>query len=174
MGRTARMTPVAGAPMIGKGASDAKACPPALCRRTRNASSRSGRADARLCPCILGDPGGLTQSGVHIERLPPRSTSSLRHWHETEDEFILMLSGEVILREEGGETPLTAGDAAAWPAGVPNGHCLENRSGADATCLTVGTRNRADVIHYPDHDRICHKDGSARRWTRGDGTAVAP
>jgi len=124
--------------------------------------------------CILGDPGGLTQFGVHIERLPPRSTSSLRHWHETEDEFILMLSGEVILREEGGETRLAAGDAAAWPAGVPNGHCLENRSGADAIYLTVGTRNRADVIHYPDHDRICHKDGSARRWTRGDGTAVAP
>ncbi len=123
--------------------------------------------------CILGDPGGLTQFGVHIERLPPRSTSSLRHWHETEDEFILMLSGEVILREEGGETRLAAGDAAAWPAGVLNGHCLENRSGADAIYLTVGTRNRADVIHYPDHDCICHKDGSARRWTRGDGTAVA-
>jgi uncharacterized cupin superfamily protein len=120
----------------------------------------------------LGDLGGLTQFGVHIERLPPGSASSLRHWHETEDEFILMLSGEVILREDGGETRLVAGDAASWPAGVPDGHCLENRSDAPATWLTVGTRNRADVIHYPDHDRICHKDGSARRWTRGDGTAA--
>jgi uncharacterized cupin superfamily protein len=122
----------------------------------------------------LGDLGGLTRFGVHIERLPPGSTSSLRHWHETEDEFILMLSGEVILREDGGETRLVAGDAAAWPAGVPDGHCLENRSDAAATYLTVGTRNRADVIHYPDHDRICHKDGSARRWTRTDGSAVEP
>jgi uncharacterized cupin superfamily protein len=121
---------------------------------------------------ILGDLGGLSQFGVHIERLPPGSTSSLRHWHGTEDEFILMLSGEVILHENAGETRLVAGDAAAWPAGMPNGHCLENRSDAPATYLTIGTRNRADVIHYPDHDRICHKDGSARRWTRADGSAV--
>ena len=121
---------------------------------------------------ILGDLGGLSQFGVHIERLPPGSTSSLRHWHGTEDEFILMLSGEVILHENAGETRLVAGDAAAWPAGVPNGHCLENRSAAPASYLTLGTRNRADVIHYPDHDRICHKDGSARRWTRTDGSAV--
>jgi uncharacterized cupin superfamily protein len=123
---------------------------------------------------ILGDPGGLTQFGVHIERLPPGSTSSLRHWHETEDEFILMLAGEVILHENGTQTHLAAGDAAAWPAGVPNGHCLENRSGADATYLTAGTRNRADTIHYPDHDRVCHRDGPTRRWTRGDGTPIAP
>ena len=55
---------------------------------------------------------------------------------------------------------------------MPDGHCLENRSGAPATYLTIGTRNSADVIHYPDHDRICHKDGSTRRWTRADGSAV--
>ena len=121
----------------------------------------------------LGDLGGLTQFGVHIERLPPGSISSLRHWHETEDEFILMLSGEVILLEDGTETRLVPGDAAAWPAGVPIGHCLENRSGAEATYLTVGTRKRADSIHYPDHDRVCHRDGPTRRWTRGDGTPVA-
>jgi len=123
--------------------------------------------------CILGDPGGLTQFGVHVERLPPGSTSSVRHWHETEDEFILMLTGEVILQEDGTETRLAAGDAAAWPTGVRIGHCLENRSGADATYLTVGTRNGADTIHYPDHDRACHRDGPTRRWTRGDGTPVA-
>ena len=122
----------------------------------------------------LGDLGGLTQFGVHIERLPPGTRSSQRHWHDTEDEFILMLSGEVILHETGTETRLVTGDAAAWPAGVPNGHCLENRSGADATYLTVGTRNRADTVHYPDHDRVCHRDGPARRWSRSDGTPVAP
>lgn len=121
---------------------------------------------------ILGDAGGLLQFGVHIESLPPGSMSSLRHWHETEDEFVLMLSGEVILHDNSGETRLVAGDAAAWPAGVPNGHCLENRAAADATYLTVGTRNRADIVHYPDHDRVCHKVGATRRWTRGDGTAV--
>ena len=54
--------------------------------------------------------------------------SSQRHWHENEDEFVYMLEGEVVLCEDGGETVLKPGDAAAWKAGVPNGHCLINRS----------------------------------------------
>src|SRR4051812_16533640 len=35
----------------------------------------------------LGDAGGLTQFGVNLTRIAPRSASALRHWHETEDEF---------------------------------------------------------------------------------------
>lgn len=121
---------------------------------------------------VLGDLGGLTLFGMHLERLPPKAMSSVRHWHETEDEVILMLSGEVILHEDDGETRLGAGDVAARTAGRANGHCLENRSGADAIYLTVGTRNCSETVHYPDHDRICHKDGRARHWTRRDGTPV--
>ena len=123
---------------------------------------------------VLGDAGGLTQYGVLIERLPPGSTSSVRHWHETEDEFLYMLSGEAILYEDAGETLLRPGDAAAWPAGAPNAHCLENRSATDATYLIVGTRNRHDTVHYPDHDRIVRIDRKtgSRRVTDSSGKPV--
>ena len=66
---------------------------------------------------LLSDPGGLTQFGAFIEELPPGSTSGRRHWHETEDEMVLILSGEVVLVEDE-ESILRAGDAACWPAGV--------------------------------------------------------
>jgi uncharacterized cupin superfamily protein len=118
---------------------------------------------------VLGDAGGLSQFGVHLEELPPGSRSSFRHWHETEDEMILMLSGEVVLVEDD-ETPLGAGEAACWPAGSATGHQLANRSDRPALYLTIGTRHRADVIHYPDHDLITHKDGPARRYLHRDGT----
>lgn len=118
---------------------------------------------------VLGDAGGLSQFGVHLEELPPGSRSSFRHWHETEDEMILMLSGEVILCEDD-EAPLRAGEAACWPAGRATGHQLHNRSAAPAIYLTIGTRHMADVIHYPDHDLITHKQGQARRYLHGDGT----
>lgn len=120
---------------------------------------------------LLSDPGGLTQYGAFIEVLPPGSRSSFRHWHETEDEMIYLLAGEVVLVEDS-ETALRTGDCAAWPAGHPVGHCLENRSAQDARYLVIGTRNRSDTIHYPDHDLITHKDGPARRDTRGDGSPV--
>jgi uncharacterized cupin superfamily protein len=118
---------------------------------------------------IIGEAGGLTQFGVHIEVLRPGSKSSLRHWHETKDEMIYMLSGEVVLIEEA-ETRLCKGNAACWPAGAATTQCLENRSDADASYLTIGARNQLDTIHYPDHNLITHKNGAARRYSQSDGS----
>ncbi len=117
---------------------------------------------------LIGNPGGLTQFGAHLETLPPGSRSSFRHWHEGEDEMVYVLSGEVWLIEDE-EVLLRPGEAACWPASHPVGHCLENRSAADATYLVVGTRKHNDIIHYPDHDLITVKDGSKRRYLHADG-----
>ena len=118
---------------------------------------------------LISDPGLLTQFGAFIELLPPGSRSSFRHWHQTEDEMIYVLSGEVVLIEDV-ETTLRAGEAACWPAGSPVAHFLENRSDAVARYLVVGTRNRVDRVHYPDHDLIAEKDGPHRVYLHGDGT----
>ena len=60
----------------------------------------------------LGDAAGLTQYGVNLLRLPPGAWSSQRHWHSHSDEFIYVLSGEVVLLSDAGEEVLRAGDAA--------------------------------------------------------------
>lgn len=117
---------------------------------------------------LLSDPGGLTQFGAFIETLPPGARSSFRHWHEAEDEMVVMLEGEVVLIEDR-ETPLRAGEMACWPAGLAVGHCLEDRSQTPARYLLLGSRRAQDVIHYPDHDLITHKDGTARRYFHADG-----
>ena len=116
----------------------------------------------------LGDAAGLTQFGVNLLRLPPGAWSSQRHWHTTEDEFIYVLSGEVTLVTDAGEEVLRAGDCAGFKANDPDGHCLQNRSGHDATVLEVGTRDPANnVAYYPDIDMIAKSGGYAHR----DGTA---
>src|SRR5213080_316779 len=105
-------------------------------------------------PCIsrqrtkLGDVAGLTQFGVNLLRLPPGAWSSQRHWHTETDEFVSVLSGEVTLVTNDGAELLRAGDAAGFKANDPNGHCLQNRSSADATVLEVGTRSADDAGHY--------------------------
>src|SRR5215813_6252433 len=87
----------------------------------------------------LGDAAGLTQFGVNLLRLPPGAWSSQRHWHTGEDEFVYVLSGEVVLVTDSGEEVLRSGDAAGFPAGDANGHCLQNRSSGDADVLEIGT-----------------------------------
>ena len=122
---------------------------------------------------LLSDPGGLSQFGAFLEELPPGSSSGHRHWHEGEDEMILMLSGEVVLVEDN-ETTLRPGDAAAWPAGNPVGHRLDNRSDQPARYVVIGTRSQRDTVHYTDHDLVTEIDGAGRRYLHRDGSPYPP
>ena len=116
----------------------------------------------------LGDVAGLTQFGVNLMRLAPGVWTSQRHWHTHEDEFVFVVSGEVVLVEDEGETVLRAGDCAGFKAGVPNGHHIQNRSDAEAVLLEVGSRlPGVDAGEYPDLDMIFtpddvyrHRDGT--------------
>ena len=116
----------------------------------------------------LGDAAGLTQFGVNLNRLPPGTWSSQRHWHTAEDEFIFVVQGEVVLVTDAGEEILRAGDCAGFKAGVQEGHHLQNRSSAEALVLEVGTRRpETDEVFYPDIDLralkgragYAHRDG---------------
>jgi uncharacterized cupin superfamily protein len=95
--------------------------------------------------------------------------SSQRHWHETEDEFVYVIEGEVVLCENDSETVLRAGDAAGWKAGVANGHCLVNRTNRDAVYLEIGTRNRNDRVVYPDIDLLNTKVDGVQQFFHKSG-----
>ncbi len=120
----------------------------------------------------LGDAGGLTQFGVNLTRLAPGSASAHRHWHENEDEFVYVLEGEVTLVENEGDTVLGPGDAAAFKAGVANGHHLINRGEQDVLYLEIGTRAPRDRGVFPDIDLGFVKDGGGPRFTRGSGDPI--
>jgi uncharacterized cupin superfamily protein len=115
----------------------------------------------------LGDAAGLTQFGVNLLRLPPGAWSSQRHWHSAEDEFVWVVQGEVVLVTDEGEQILRAGDCAGFPAGVANGHHLQNRSTQEVVLLEVGSRcPGGDACDYPDLDMVikpgigfAHRDG---------------
>ncbi len=119
----------------------------------------------------LGDTGGLTQFGVNLLQLPPGEWSSQRHWHSAEDEFVYVISGEVVLITDKGEEILRAGDCAAFPSNTPDGHHLINKSGAMAVCLEVGTRVQGDATVYPDIDMLF--DPGVDNFTHKDGTPYA-
>jgi uncharacterized cupin superfamily protein len=121
-------------------------------------------------PCLaktrraLGESAGLTQFGVNLLTLPPGAWSAQRHWHSHEDEFVWVVEGEVVMVTDEGEELLRPGDCAGFKAGVPNGHHLVNRSGADAVVLEVGTRDwKNDRCDYPDIDMQADEKGYLHR-----------
>lgn len=117
----------------------------------------------------LGDAGELTDFGVNLTQLPPGAWSSQRHWHSSEDEFVYILSGELILVTDAGEQSLQANDCAAFPKNHADAHHLINRGTKMAVYLEIGSRSDIDRCHYPDVDLAwdsqagvyAHKDGSS-------------
>ncbi len=127
----------------------------------------TGRSSLRL-----GDAGGLTQFGANLVMLEPGAKSSLRHWHQNEDEFVMVTQGTCILVDDNGETEMRVGDCAAFPASDANGHQFVNRTDAPVAFLVVGTRSTEEIATYSDVDLKVHiKDGDAK-FTRRDGSTL--
>lgn len=128
----------------------------------------AGRWVRRLRPAAA-----LSDLGAAHVVLKPGAWSSQRHWHAEEDELVVILQGEAVLVEDEGETVLRAGDIAAWPKGVRNGHVLQNRGDADCVMLAVSAGDAAaDYGEYPDIDLkftpegYAHKDGTSYTDTK--------
>ena len=112
---------------------------------------------------------GFARLGIHHELVPPGRRTSWPHCEETEDEFIYVIEGELVLAENGGETVLHPGDAAGWKAGVADGHCLINRTARDAVYLEIGTRAPRERAEYPDIDMVAVRDGKSQRYLHKSG-----
>ena len=119
----------------------------------------------------LGDAFGLTAIGVNLTILAPGKESSMRHWHEREDELVYVLEGEVVLITDDGEETLRPGMVAGFKAGTSNAHHLVNRSESPARYLEVSNRDASDWGYYPDVDMAYGRDSEGRTiLVRKDGT----
>ena len=118
----------------------------------------------------LGNALGLTKIGINHTTLPPGKESSMRHWHTHEEEFIYILSGEVVLRTDAGEQVLKAGMCAGFALGNTDGHQLVNRSSTPAIYLEVSNRDSQDEGLYSEVDLRWNAADSRGIFTRKDGS----
>ncbi len=110
---------------------------------------------------VLSKAGTLDDFVVTHVVVPPGGWSSQRHWHEGEDEFAVILSGQAVLVDEAGRHPMMPGDVAVFPKGDGNGHHLRNEGDGPVTILAVSL-TEASPVHYPD---------IGKRWAPNDGVS---
>jgi uncharacterized cupin superfamily protein len=122
----------------------------------------------------LGDACGITKFGVNHTTLPPGKESSMRHWHTHEEEFIYVLSGEVVLRTDAGEQVLKAGMCAGFPISPDtehgDGHQLVNRGEQPAVYLEISNRDPRDEAFYSEVDLRWNAADARGIFTRKDGS----
>lgn len=121
----------------------------------------------------LGPVFGLKNFGVNLTRIVPGGVSSFRHAHPKQDEFLYVLQGHPTLVTDEGETQLSPGMCAGFPAGTGHAHHLVNRSQEDVVYLEVGDSTPEDAVTYPDDDLKWERGADGQgHYYRKDGTLI--
>ena len=118
----------------------------------------------------LSPATGLVDFAASHVVLKPGAWSAQRHWHEREDELLVMVSGSAVLVDDSGRTPLHPGDIATFPKNDGNGHCLINESDDDCVFVVIG-QSVNGPCHYPVVDM--HEFGAGDKRRR-DGETFPP
>src|SRR3954454_10190177 len=103
----------------------------------------------------FGPKIGATRLGATVYELPPGQAVCPYHY-ESEEEWVLVLSGEVAVRHPEGEDVLRAGDITAFPVGPAGGHRVANAGAETARVVMFATLDPIGYCVYPDSDKIAY------------------
>ncbi len=117
-------------------------------------------------------------TAMYIYDLAP-GTSSCPYHYEYEEEWLLVVEGEIVVRTPDGELELVRGDLVRFPAGPDGAHKIMNRGEAPARTLLFSRAQVPAVSVYPDSDKIgvfpgdekndlIFKRGTAVPWSEGE------
>jgi uncharacterized cupin superfamily protein len=88
---------------------------------------------------------------VEICRIPPGATPYPYHSHSAQWEFYHVISGQGIVRHEGGTTAIVAGDAFIFLPGQP--HQLTNDGSQDLVLYVVADNPIGESHYFPDSNK---------------------
>ncbi|MEO8849035.1 MAG: cupin domain-containing protein [Casimicrobiaceae bacterium] len=102
----------------------------------------------------LADGTAAQNLGASIDTVAPGKRSCPYHFHHGEEEMFIIIAGSGTLRVAGEMLPLRAGDIAFIPPGPRYPHQIINTSLSPLTYLSISTRQRPEVVEYPDSAKI--------------------
>ena len=120
----------------------------------------------------LHDAAGLNQLDAKMVTLQPGAKSALMHWHEHQDEMVIVTTGVCTLIHNAGEIDLETGECAAFPAGVDDAHTFVNRTNSPVSFVVIGPAADSQTVHYPDDDLLLETERRAKAYSRVDGSKL--
>jgi len=105
-----------------------------------------GRMDVALA-------AGASEIRMYMYDIDPVASSSPYHY-EYVDEWLLVVSGSVVVRTPEGEHMLEAGALVRFPAGPDGAHKIMNRAASPARTLLLSIDHGPAVSVYPDSNKV--------------------
>jgi uncharacterized cupin superfamily protein len=102
----------------------------------------------------FGKELGATMIGGSVYELPPGQSNCPYHYEYGNEEWLVVLQGQLTLRHPGGEDELGPGDAVCFPVGPEGAHKLTNKGDETVRVLMLSTMVEPSVAVYPDSDKI--------------------
>lgn len=116
--------------------------------------------------------------GASVYAIGPGQRSFPYHFHHSNEEMLIVLTGTVTVRTPEGTQSAGAGDAMIFPRGPVGAHQVINDSGEEARILMVSTMVEPEIAEYPDTGKIGvfagrapGASGPASLWKYLDGNA---
>jgi uncharacterized cupin superfamily protein len=108
----------------------------------------------------VGEAIGGAALAVKVYELPPGQSVCPYHY-EYEEEWLLVLEGDVEVRTPEGQETLARGEIVSFPAGPQGAHKATNRSQTMARIMMFSSAREPAVAVYPDSDKIGVWPGNA-------------
>ena len=108
----------------------------------------------------FGPAIGASRIGATLYELPPGQALCPYHY-ESEEEWLLVLKGEVTLRHPEGEDVLGPGDVTAFPVGPAGAHQTTNNGSETVRMLMFANSDPMGYCVYPDSNKIAYWNDSS-------------
>lgn len=92
--------------------------------------------------------------GASIFLIEPGQKSFPYHFHHANEEMLIVLDGDVVVRTPEGEQEATTGDALIFRTGPSGAHQVINRSENDARIMMMSTMVAPEIAEYPDSGNV--------------------
>jgi uncharacterized cupin superfamily protein len=104
---------------------------------------------------------GAQLTGLSVYELPPGQAGWAYHYELNREEWLVVVSGELVLRTPGGEERLVAGDVRCFPVGPDGAHAVRNESDAPARFAMPSS--------FPPHAYVAMRPDSNTAFIVGPG-----
>jgi uncharacterized cupin superfamily protein len=101
----------------------------------------------------FGPKIGAARMGASVYELPPGQALCPYHY-ESDEEWLLVLEGEVSVRHPEGTDVLGAGAVTCFPVGPDGAHKVFNAGEATVRFVMLSTRDEPAWTIYPDSKKI--------------------
>jgi uncharacterized cupin superfamily protein len=102
----------------------------------------------------VGSKLGASRLGMSVYDLPPEEAIGPYHFEWTDEEWLIVLAGQVTSRGPEGEQTLEPGDVVCFLAGPDGAHQVRNAGDVLARVAIVSTQNEFGIVEYPEEKKV--------------------